>query len=373
MRSHRNDMSGARCCVWLLVLLLSSQPAESQVTTRLDQRVVAGIESIFEASTGLDSPGYAVGIIEGGELRYARGFGSANLDHGIPISASSVFNVASLSKQFTAAALGILVVRGQVDLEGDVRTYIPDFPARFGNLQVQHLVYMTSGLPEYYTLERPGGRNWGDDFFTVADAIDAVLSAPELEFEPGTRWAYSNINYQLIAEIVARVSNVSFSEFLRAAVFEPLGMSNTHVNDDLGRVIPGRVTGYNLTDLGAFRQEIRRAPHYGGSGVFTTLEDLVRWDRSFRDESLGGSELTELLLSRRTFDHDKDNDAFGLVWGKYAGRRTLWYEGGDTGFSSYMARFLDDDLTVIVLSNIGTGRAADHARRVLDVLFANPD
>jgi len=343
--------------------------AHAQDATRLDAAAASEIDRLFAKYAGVDRPGYAVGVIERGKLAYAKGFGSANLDHGVPIAPDSVFNVASLSKQFTAGCVGLLIMRGRLGLESEVREFIPEFPERFGSVQIQHLIYMTSGLPEYYQIARPGGRTWDVDYFTVRDALEAVFRQPALEFEPGSRWAYRNSNYQLLAEIVERVSGVPFSEFARREIFEPLGMSRTLVNDDLARIVPGRVTGYNALEAGGYRQELRRSPHYGGSGVFSTLEDLARWDRSLRDGSLGGKPLTELLLQTRKFRHDKTNDAFGLVWGQYRGEPTLWYEGGDLGFSSYMVRLPKQDLSVIVLSNLGSGRAADHARPVLDVLL----
>lgn len=331
--------------------------------------VWARVDSIFADANAPDRPGYAVGIIRDGAVVYRKGFGSANVERRLPITPASVFNVASLAKQFTGTCVAILVLRRQVHLDAPVQRYIPEFPARFGAVTVAHLVYMTSGLPEYYSRPRPGGASWADDPFTVADAIAAVLAAPALDFEPGSRWAYSNVNYMLLAEIVSRVSGTPFATFAQREVFQPLGMEHTLVHDNLALVIPGLVTGYNLRTEGGYRQETRRSPHYGGSGVFTSVDDLVRWDRNLASHQLGGRELTNLLLSTRRFAHDKVNDAFGIVWGEYRGRRTLWYEGGDLGFSSYMVRLPDDHVTVIVLSNLGTGQAAVRARRVLDVLF----
>ena len=329
---------------------------------------LARVDSIF-APYGRPAPGYAVGIVQRGRLVYARGFGRANLDHDLPITPSSVFNVASLAKQFTAAAIAILIRRGKLSLEDEVRSHLPVFPRYPGPIRIKHLVYMTSGLPEYYTLPRPGGKSWETDYFTTDDAIRVVLQQPRLQFAPGTRWAYSNTNYMLLATIVERVSGMPFAEFARREIFAPLGMTSSHFNTDLGAVIPNRATGYNLNPDGSYRQETRRSPHFGGSGLFTSVEDLARWSRSFETHALGGPELTALLLSTMKFQHDKTNDAFGLVWGNHRGHRTLWYEGGDLGFSSYMVRLPDDELTVIVLSNLGTGRAADHARRVLDVVL----
>jgi len=350
----------------------SARAAPAATADGLEPGVVAAIDAVFADVEGVERPGYAVGVVRGGELVYGRGFGGADLDHGIAITPDTVFNVASLSKQFTGAAVALLVVRGELRLEDEVRRHIREFPRRFGAVRVEHLVYMTSGLPEYFRLGRPGGRDWLLDHFTVDDALAAVFAQPALEFEPGSRWAYSNTNYQLLAEIVERVAGVPFDEFMEREIFGPLGLRDTHVDVDLGRIVPRRATGYNRLDDGdGYRREIRRSPHYGGSGVFSTVSDLARWDRSLRDHRLAGPELTQLLLSTRRFDHDKSNDAFGLVWGELDGHRTLWYEGGDLGFSSYMVRLPDDDLTVIVLSNLGTGRAAERARAVLKVLLTH--
>ncbi|MGH7577156.1 MAG: serine hydrolase domain-containing protein [Longimicrobiales bacterium] len=344
----------------------------AQPTPRIadvDSATVARIDSLFSQYDRPDAPGYAIGIVQKDRLVYGRGFGIANLDYEIPITPSSVFNVASLSKQFTAACIGILIRQGRLSLEDEVKLHLPQFPDFPGPIRVKHLVYMTSGLPEYFTLKRPAGRSWDLDYFTVDEAIATVLRQPRLRFAPGTEWAYSNINYMLLAEIVERVSGGSFAEFARREIFEPLGMVSSHFNDDLGIVVPNRVTGYNVRESGEYQQEIRRSPHFGGSGLFTTVEDLVRWDRSFETHALGGPELTALVLSTMKFEHDKANDAFGLVWGSYRGLRTIWYEGGDVGFSSYMVRLPDERLTVIVLSNLGTGRAGDHAGQILDVLL----
>jgi CubicO group peptidase (beta-lactamase class C family) len=338
----------------------------SGIPARIDS---VGINRLFAAWDRRDAPGYAVGIIRGDRLVYARGFGSADLDYQVPITSRTTFNVASLSKQFTAACIAILVRRGQVSLDDEVRRYITGFPAYPQPVRIKHLIYMTSGLPEYYEQPRPGGRTWDLDYFTVDDAIRASLDRRTLLFEPGSRWAYSNVNYMLLAEIVRKVSGLRLADFARREIFAPLGMNDSRFNDDLGAIIPNRATGYNVRDDGSYRQEVRRSPHYGGSGLFTTVEDLARWNRSFTTHQLGGPGLTALLLSTMKFEHDKANDAFGLVWGTFRGRRTIWYEGGDLGFSSYMVRLPDDQLSVIVLSNLGTGRAVDQAKKVLEILI----
>ncbi len=345
--------------------------AQAQGIAPADSTRLARVDALFAPLARENAPGYAIGILQRGRLVYVKGFGRANLDYRLPITPATVFNVASLSKQFTAACIAILIRRGSLSLDDAVKRHIPEFPDYADTVRVKHLVYMTSGLPEYFTITRPGGKSWDRDYFTVTDAISASLSGRELVFKPGTRWAYSNVNYMLLTEIVRRVAGVSFPEFARREIFQPLGMAHTHFNDDLGTIVPRRATGYNRSDAGGYQQEIRRSPHFGGSGLFTTVEDLARWDQNFTTHELGGAELTSLMLTTMKFEHSKTNDAFGLVWGAYRGHRTLWYEGGDLGFSSYMVRLPDDQLTIIVLSNLGTGRAADRGRQILDV-FLNP-
>lgn len=339
----------------------------------VDSEAEKAIDALFEEYDRSDAPGFAVGVIQRGELVYAKGFGSANLDYDIPISSQSVFNLASLSKQFTAACIALLIQQGKVDLDEDVKTYISEFPDYPGPVKVKHLIYMTSGLNEYYQLERPGGKDWYRDYFTVDDAIALSLEQPELEFEPGSAWAYSNINYMILAEIVERVSGMSFAAFAEQQLFEPLGMHNTHVDDDTYRVIKNRVIGYNPRQEGGYYHFHRRSPHYGGSGVHSTIEDLYQWDKNFSTHQLAGESWTDLMLSTMTFDHDKSNDAFGLVWGDYNGLPILWYSGGDTGFSTYMVRFPEQQLTVICLANFvpldGYGLAQRKSIDILDILY----
>lgn len=212
--SWGTSFNGRTFILFTLILSVVGNPEVARASDSDRRTPVLTEESKIEISRHFSKfegrqPGYAVGIVEDGNLAFARGFGSASLEHDIPIGPATAFNIASLSKQFTAAALGVLILREQVSLDAPVSQYLEEWPAPFQSVQVQHLVYMTSGLPEYYRLERSGGRDWGADYFTVEDALTAVMAHPDLEFAPGSQWAYSNTNYQVIAEIVARVSGDS--------------------------------------------------------------------------------------------------------------------------------------------------------------------
>lgn len=219
----------ALACVAAPVLAQTPKPVR-----RASPSLLAKVDSIFLPYARPDRPGYAIAIVQNGRLRHARGYGSANLDYQIPLTPQSVFHVASLSKQFTAAAVAILIRQGKVTLKDPVKAHIPSFPDYPGPVCIEHLIYMTSGLAEYYTLPRANGRDWDRDYFTVQDAIAATLAQPTLLFRPGSRWAYSNVNYQILAEIVERVSGSSFASFVDREIFRPLNMTRTLVNDDLG-------------------------------------------------------------------------------------------------------------------------------------------
>jgi CubicO group peptidase (beta-lactamase class C family) len=332
------------------------------------------------------SPGYVVGIIKDGNFVYERGFGLANLDDDIPITPDTRFHLASVSKQFTAASIALLILDRRIKLTDLVSKYIPEMASFGPELRIEHLVYMTSGLPEYTGLLRSGNVPWMTFYyFTRDDAITAVLKSKKLDFAPGTQWAYRNINYMLLTKIVEVVSNQSFADFMEKRVFRPLGMMHTEINDDSTAVIPHRATGYaprsnhrvieELREVGVrikpgdgWVRLVRVSPHFGGSGIFTSLNDLLLWDRNWYSGSLKGLEFTEIMNRRQKFQHDKDNDAFGLVWRKRYNQTMLDYSGGDTDTSTYMARFPDDRVTVICLSNMPLGDAEGKAQSLMDIL-----
>jgi CubicO group peptidase (beta-lactamase class C family) len=333
-----------------------------------------------------NSPGYAVALIKDDEFAFAKGYGLANLDDGIPITRMTSFHLASLSKQFTAAAVTLLILDHKIALSDPAAKYLPDV-SKYGNgLRIEHLVYMTSGLHEYTDEPRNSGAPWMTFYyFTRDEAIAAALKPDQLEFAPGTKWAYRNINYMLLTKIVEAVSHESFAAFMHDRVFVPLGMSHSEINDDTTEVIPHRATGYALRSDPRVLQElaqagvvikpgdgwarlVRVAPHFGGSGVFTTLDDLLLWDRNWYAGTLAGPRFTALMNKRMKFEHDKDNDALGLVWRSSYGQAMLDYSGGDTDASTYMARFPEQRFTIVCLSNMPLGDAEGKAHAVLDLL-----
>jgi CubicO group peptidase (beta-lactamase class C family) len=370
-----------RTLLIIIVFLSISFDSSCQIPKKAQKR----IDSLFNDISKIKQPGYAVGIIKDKKLIFGKGYGYANLEHNILITTTSNFNIASLSKQFTGACIALLILRKQISLDDDIRQYLPDFPQYSDTIRIKHLIYMTSGIKEYFTTKRNNGTDWsGFNYFTIDTAIEASAKIKALEFHPATKWSYSNINYMLLTKIVEKVTGKTFAEFAEENVFRPLEMTNTVVNDDITAIIPNRVSayfvrnketinefasyGYKISDKGDFVQINRNSPHYGGSGVFASIEDLAKWDANFYTNKLAGSEFTKLMHKRIKFEHSKDNDAFGLVYGTYKNQETVWYEGGDAGVSTYMIRFPKHKFTVICLSNMSGGNAQNYAMRIIEIL-----
>ncbi len=352
--------------------------------TKNEAGLIKEIDSLFQ-HINLRTPGYMVGVVKDTNFIIEKGYGLANLEYKIPINSKSAFNIASLSKQFTAACIALLILDGKVSMEDNIKKYIPNFPNYQHDIKIKHLIYMTSGINDYYHNPRQNGTDWSSlNFFDIDTAIAASLNNKELMYKPGTQWSYSNINYMLLTKVVEKVSGMRFSEFAKQKIFDPLNMTHTLINDDIFRVIPNRVNGYNyrddentesLIEQGylnykgeGFLQINRNSPHYGGSGMYTTISDLKKWVVNFQTKAFGGEAFYNLMHRTMTFQHDKSNDAFGLVIGRFKTLETVWYEGGDWGFSSYMIRFPKNNLTLICLSNLGSGNSRKYTHQIIDIL-----
>ena len=363
-----------------------TQPAQTNQNWLRPETSIA-IDALFARPDG--APGYAVGIINDGQFIFCKGFGLANLDDRIPITPETSFHLASLSKQFTATAIALLVLEQKISLSDSVAKYIPEL-AKFGpDLRIEHLIYMTSGLPEYTDLPRASGHPWATFYyFTRDEAITAVLKSGKLDFPPALSGPTAT-STTCCSRRSWRLSATNLSQFfMQQRIFQPLGMTHSEVDDDTTEVIAHRAIGYAPRSVPSVIQEfasvgvhikpgegwarlVRVSPHFGGSGVFTTLNDLLLWDRNWSNGSLAGPGFTSLMNRRQHFRHDKDNDAFGLVWRSRYGHAMLDYSGGDTDTSTYMARFPDQHLTIICLSNMPLGDAEGKANAIMAVLHGS--
>lgn len=349
----------------LLITFISCREAKAENWAEIERE----FKSQNILANDLTSPGFMIAISNDDKTVLEMKSGAADIEQSRPIGNSTVFHIASLSKQITGAALAHAILESKISLEDVVSDWLPE-TKKFGrDLKVKHLVYMTSGLTEYTAVARLDKKPWTTfHYFSTFDAINASLSVDKLQFEPGDEWQYSNINYMLITELVAKAYRKPFSKVVKDKVFLPLGMLNSLVNDDITQVILNRANAYlarsqqvlNELNDGANIQAspgpgyamIRRnSPHYGGSGVMTSMNDWMKWQRELITQKVFGKDFWELVLSTKKFNHDKVNDAFGLVHGNYSDEPTLWYEGGDIDGSSYSMTLPNRQLNISCFSN----------------------
>jgi CubicO group peptidase (beta-lactamase class C family) len=312
----------------------------------------AAVDKLFAKWTTGGSPGCSVGISRHGTVLYQHGYGLANLDHQVPITADTVFDAASVSKQFTAFSILLLAQRKQLSLDDDVGKYIPGWAKREHTVTIRHLLSHTSGGHDAFLLQGLAPVLTG----SFADQIvDILARAPGLEFTPGSRFAYNNSGYTTLARIVERVSGQTFAAFTRANIFEPLGMADSHFHDDPSRIVPRRALGFQRAGDG-FRFVVRSVTDslVGNAGLLTTTGDLLKWEQNFVVPRVGDRALLDEMVTPivATGWSAVSRYALGLEIAEHRGLRTIGHSGGDDGRRAHVLRYPDRALAVAVLCNL---------------------
>jgi len=326
------------------------------------------IDALFDQYDNTDTPGCAVGVIQDGRFIYKKSFGMANLDYDIPITADSKFELASVSKQFTAACIALLIIDGKLDLEDDVRKYIPEMQDYGKTITIRHLMYHTSGIRDYLALLILSGLRY-DDFFDNADAYKIICQQKGLDFLPGTKYQYSNSGYFLLAEIVHRVTGLTLRQFADQFLFKPLGMNDTFFNDDCSEVMRKRTTCYEKKNDGFKRFNYNFAV-VGDGGLITTLNDMQKWHNNFTDCKTNGERLLELMSDSGYYDDQDDiNYGFGQMQFDYKQLHLVYHDGGFNGIRTYYLRCLDLNFGIVVFFN--RDDISDPSFQILDILQNN--
>ncbi|NIM50976.1 MAG: serine hydrolase [Gemmatimonadales bacterium] len=327
----------------------------------------ARVDSIFARYDHTRSPGCALGVIRDGAFVLKRGYGMANLEYGIALTPTSVFRIGSTSKQFTAAAILLLAEEGKLSLDDNVRRYVPELRERYPPVTIRHLLHHTSGVRDYLTLMTLAGRQ-SDDFYTDDDVVGMLARQNELNFAPGEEYLYSNSGYFLLSRVVRGASGKSLRQYADEKIFRPLAMTHTHFHDDHREVVSNRASGYAPVQGGGFRISMTNLDMVGDGGVFTTVEDLLRWDRHFYRRQIGGERFWHEMLERGVLNSGDTLDyARGLVHGEYRGLKTVSHGGAFVGFRAQLLRFPEQRFSVICLCNLSSANPSRLALRVADV------
>jgi CubicO group peptidase (beta-lactamase class C family) len=345
--------------------------AASDVNQQADQQRV---DKIFAAYDKADSPGCALGVIRDGNFIYRRGYGMGSLELGVPLSPESVFYMGSVSKQFTAAAIVLAAEQGFLSLDDDVRKYIPELPDYGHTITLRQMLHHTSGFRDFETLLYLSGRQISDPY-SKHEMIELIARQKGLNNVPGDEWIYSNTNYFLLAEVMARATKKSLAAFAAENIFQPLGMAHTRFYDDHTVVVPGRIPAYDPGSDGKFLVDwSTNFELIGAGGLMSTVDDTLLWDRNFYDNRLGNGEFLKEMQTRGVLNSGKKTDyALGLELSKYRGLQIVEHSGALFGYGTEILRFPEQRFTVVCLCNVSSagGAVTDLARKVADVYLEN--
>lgn len=329
----------------------------------------AQVDRLFARWDRTVSPGSALAVMKDGRIVYKRGYGMADLDHDVTITPATVFHVASVSKQFTAAAILLLEQDGKLSIDDDVRKYVPELPDFGQRITLRHLIHHTSGLRDQWDLLGLAGWRYSLDLITDEDVLAVMARQKDLNFKPGDRHLYCNTGYTLLAQVVKRVSGKSFREFTTARVFAPLGMTSTHFRDDHAEIVKGIAYGYAPAG-NTYKLSVTNFDTVGATSLLTTVEDLALWDENFYNPRVGGRALIDRMLERGKLNDGTILDyAYGLTLGKYKGLNIVDHGGSDAGYRSDLLRFPEQHFSVACLSNTPNDPGS-LARQVADIYLA---
>ncbi len=293
-------------------------------------------------------PGAAIAVIKDGKIIKSEGYGLASVEFDVPVTRETMFEIGSVSKQITAAAIMLLVEDGKINLDDKISKYLPDTPDAWKNVSVRNLLTHTSGIKSYTSL---GGFELSKRY-KVGDFVKELSPQP-LDFEPGSDYKYSNSGYSLLGYIIEAASGQNYWQFLRTRIFNPLKMNLT-ADRDPQFIIKNRATGYEWENGKLVGRDYNLTDLFSAGAIVSTISDMAKWDIALRDETLLKKESKDQVWKPFTLTGGKENP-YGFGWniGEFRGQRLLSHGGQTAGFASNISRYTDAGLDIIVLTNLG--------------------
>ena len=334
----------------------------------LPDSVTRKIDSLFSRYT-TTTPGCAVAIIKNENVVFKKGYGMSNLEYNVPITPSSIFHIASESKQYVAFCMLLLEQQGKLSIDDDIRKYLDYVPDLGKKITIRHLIHHTSGLRDQWQLLANAG--WQlDDVITQEHIIKLVSKQKALNFEPGEEHLYCNTGYTLMAEIVKKASGLSLREYTDKYIFKPLEMNNTHFHDNYREIVPNRTYSYSPGGPNGYSHSVLSYSTVGATSLFTTVEDEAKWVMNYENGKVGGKELLQKMYSQGILNNGKKlTYAFAINMGDYNGWKEIGHGGGDAGFRTYATRFPEQQLGIIVFSNLASFNSYGMAMQVAELLL----
>lgn len=328
---------------------------------------IAAVDALFTQWNRSDSPGCVALVIKNGRTVHSRGYGMADLEHRVPLTAASVLNVGSLAKQFTATAAALLDREGRLSLDDDVRRHVPELPQYSRPITIRDLIHHTSGLRDYYFLLRlkePRLQHvLGND-----DVLSLLGRQEGLNSSPGDEFLYTNSGYVALSTVIERAAGQPMTSYVEQAIFRPLGMTSARFVDEAGLLIPHRAEGYRRTAAGSVLRSPVTHGRVGDAGLWMTIGDLAKWIANFELPKAGDGAFIERITTPATLrDGSPTGYAFGLVVDHALGEQRIRHSGETAGYRADLLMLPPRRLAVAVLCNVADARPSVAADRIAEL------
>ena len=307
---------------------------------------------ISQMGLSSETPGGVVGVIKNGNIVFVKAYGLANFETKEPNTTSTLFNLGSVSKQFTAAAILMLAKEKKLSLKDDIRKYLPDFPDYGYTITIENLVHHTCGIRSNDVLALMAGTQ--DSIETQDGIYSLIIKQKSLNFKPDDEFLYSNSGYVLLVKIIEKTSGMKFSKFIEQRIFQPVGMNQTAIYDNPGKIIMNSASGHTWGGDEKFKRTgIRNSTVVGQSNIYTCVEDFLQWDSNFYNNKLGKWDFTKEMTSLTTLSNgDTCRYAFGLDISEHNGLKTISHQGGTGDFTAQYVQTPSEKFAVVCLFNI---------------------
>jgi len=359
-----------RILLGVLLFFFCFSPTKAQEIEQIEvsKSIENQIDLIFKEYDNSATPGISVGFMQNGKLIFTKGYGMADLEHNIPIDTSSVFSLASVSKQFTVFAILLLEEQGKLSLDDDIRKHLSEFKDYGEIITLRQLANHSSGIRSHLHLLGQAGYI-SDNVITKKGVHKIIYSQEELNFKPGSEFNYSNSGYVLLTEVVEKASGKPFSLFMKENVFDPLQMNNSFVMDDYHKIVKNRANSYEIENE-VYVNAPANYSYYGSTGLYTTLNDFSKWASNFSNPKIGNRTIFEKMNTLAVLNNGKNyGHALGQFVGNFNGLKHIYHSGGDAGYRAFLGRFPKQDVAVFILSNNNTVNAQGKALEIADIFL----
>jgi CubicO group peptidase (beta-lactamase class C family) len=340
-----------------------------QASAQLSKNQYQKIDSLFIEWNKPNHPGGAIAIMQNDKTVFSKAYGLASMEYMVPNTTGTIFNIASVSKQFTAMGIVLLHQEGKLSVDDDIRKYLPELPDFGEMVTIRHMLHHTSGLRSLHAMLGLAG--WrSDDSRTNTDLNRFMLNQRDLNFKPGEEYMYCNTGYMLMVNIIEKVTGEKFPAWMKKMVFEPLGMTNTYVEDNYRRIVSNNATSYYYIEGNTFERAVEYWGYVGSGNMHSTSTDLLRWLTNFHNPQPGWEAHFQMMQTLDKLNNGKENSyAFGVGLGSINGIRGIGHGGSIGGFRSNIVNYPDEELSIVVLANFSSAPTGQKSHAISKIVL----